>query len=112
MNDFKFLKYHKMIQREITPNCYYADIWDSETGLWINRYWIFTNNNTLLDGTEITYYTLQVEEMTQGWRFQLTYTFRWIKDLEYTKEIAENYKKFKITKKNEDHFYMANEMRW
>ena len=101
-----------MLQREKASNCYTADKFDSEKWLFINRYWIFTNHNTLLDGTEITFYTLQVEEMTQGWRSQLTYTFRWIKEFEYAKEIAENYKKFKITKKDEDKFYTANEMRW
>jgi len=101
-----------MLQREKASNCYTADKFDSENGLWINRYWIFTNHNTLLDGTEITFYTLQVEEMTQWWRSQLTYTFRGIKDLEYAKEIAEKYKIFKITKKNENKFYTANEMRW
>ena len=101
-----------MLQREKTSNCYTAGIYDLETWLFINRYWIFPNYNTLLDGTEITFYTLQIEEMTQWWRSQLTYTFRGIKDLEYAKEIAEKYKKFKITKKNEDKFYSANEMRW
>ena len=70
------------------------------------KYYIHYTNNE-----EIEYYTLHIEEFISANQYR-DYTFRWIKDLEYAKYIAEHYKNYTITDKDQDKFYSANDMRW
>lgn len=96
-----------MLQREKFQTSYTVTIYSEEEKI-LKKYWVFTNYN---DDRDITYYNVEVSEMHERCNYEKIYRFRGIKDLEYAKEIAENYKKFKITKKNENKFYTANEMR-
>ena len=95
-----------MIQRDTFQNCYTATNLD---WLILKKYWIFTNYN---NDTDITYYTLEVSELYPEWNYEKIYKFRWIKDLEYAKHIAEYYKNYRITINDSKHFYSSNEMRW
>lgn len=95
-----------MIQRENFQNCYTATNLDWQI---LRKYWIFTNYNK---DTDITYYTLEVSELYPNANYEKIYRFRWVKELEYAKHIADNYKHYRITKNDSKHFYSSNEMRW
>jgi hypothetical protein len=95
-----------MLQREKFQNCYTVTEFKKDLLL---KYWIFTNYN---NNRDITYYTLEVSECHLWWNYEKIYKFRGIKNLEYTKHIAENYKNYKITKSDSKNFYSSNEMRW
>lgn len=95
-----------MNERENFNNCYTKTERDWKI---LRKYWIFTNYNKFHD---ITFYTLEVSELYPHWNYEKIYKFRGIKELDYTKEIAENYKNYRITKNDSKHFYSSNEMRW